>query len=252
MLTSAHRSLLDIPPTQLRGVGPGNVLRVCWRQWRTEKNLARRGVHFRDTNPDRVAASYAAMTESEFDAVNGRQDWANWRTIPRALRGRVPNRPLRVLDLGCGTGSSTRVLAWFCPVGSRLTGYEIAGPLLACARRRTYRHQSGRRVTVDFVCQGVTEVLRDVEGVPLLDGSVDLVNASGVVGHHLNRTTVRPLVSELSRVFCSEGVALLDVGPTLSAAALRGTMENAGYAYLGHFRSWFGDATGAMVFRRAH
>ena len=45
--------------------------------------------------------------------------------------------------------------------------------------------------------------------------SVDLANASGVVGHHLDRETVRPLVGELLRVVAMGGFALLDVGPTL-------------------------------------
>ena len=73
-----------------------------------------------------VLSAYSAMSATEFDAINARQDWANWRTIPRAMNGHLPNHPLRVLDLGCGTGSSTRVLAYYCPVGSHITGFEIA------------------------------------------------------------------------------------------------------------------------------
>src|SRR4029079_11853434 len=107
---------------------------VAWRRCRFGRPWPRRGVHSRATAPARVLAAYAAMTHAEFDAINGRQDWANWRTIPRALHGHLPDRPLRVLDLGCGTGSSTRVLAFYCPLGSHITGYEIAEPMLACAR----------------------------------------------------------------------------------------------------------------------
>src|SRR3954469_15229830 len=112
--------MLAISERDIRRHGPGYVLAVCWRQWRAERSLARRGVHFRatDPDPDRVAGAYAAMSPTDFDAINGRQDWANWRTIPRALSGRLPDRPLRVLDLGCGTGGSTRVLAFYCPAGS--------------------------------------------------------------------------------------------------------------------------------------
>ena len=122
----------------------------------------------------------AAMSQDEFDAINGPQAWANWRTIPRALNGHIPERPLRVLDLGCGTGSSTRVLAFYCPAGSHITGYEFAEPMLTFARRRDYRHGSGTPAQVDFICQGLTEKL------PEPDASVDLVNASGVIGHHLS------------------------------------------------------------------
>lgn len=107
--------MLTITGREIRRHGPGNALGVCWRQWLAERRLARRGIHFRDTNLEAVSAAYGAMSAAEFDAINGRQDWANWRTIPRALSGHVPDRPLRILDLGCGTGSSTQVLAWYAP-----------------------------------------------------------------------------------------------------------------------------------------
>src|SRR5690349_4762697 len=135
--------MLTIAERDIRRHGPGHLLAVCWRQWRAERALARRGVHFRTVDPVAVAAAYAAMSDQEFEAINGRQDWANWRTIPRALSGHVPDRPLRVLDLGCGTGSSTRVLAFYSPAGSHVTGYEIAPDLVTIARRRTYSHRSG-------------------------------------------------------------------------------------------------------------
>jgi SAM-dependent methyltransferase len=151
---------------------------------------------------------------------------------------------LRVLDLGCGTGSSTRVLAHYCPAGSRITGYELAEPILAYARRRDYRHQSGAPVRVDFVCQGVTEPF------PELDRSVDLINASGIVGHHLKPETIGPLLSEMRRILKSDGVAMLDIGPTLRGKTLRRIMEGAGFGYLGRYRCWFGDWNGQMVFCR--
>jgi SAM-dependent methyltransferase len=246
----SSRRMLAISEREIRRHGPGHVLAVCWRQWRTERQLARRGVHFRATDLAQVAAAYTAMSPAEFDAVNGRQDWANWRTIPRALSGHVPDRPLRVLDLGCGTGGSTRVLAFYCPAGAHITGYEFAEPLLAFARGRDYRGKDGLAVRVDFVCQGVTETLRDGDGSALAARSVDLVNASGVVGHHLRPETIGPLIAELGRVLKDDGVLMLDVGPTLPGAALRKIMSAAGFAYQGHYRSWFGDAMGEMVFQR--
>ncbi len=241
--------MLVIGEREIRRHGPGHGLVVCWRQWRTERALARRGVHFRATDPQAVAAAYAAMTDREFDAINGRQDWANWRTIPRALSGHLPDRPLRVLDLGCGTGSSTRVLAFYCPAGSQITAYELVYALADVARRRAYPHRGGGQAHVAFVCQGVTETLRQPDGSPVPDGSVDLVNASGVVGHHLDAATVRPLVVELRRALAPGGVAMLDVGPTLGAAELTSILTAAGFQRLGHWRSWWFDPTGAVVFR---
>jgi SAM-dependent methyltransferase len=242
-------SMLTIPEREIRRHGPGRVLAVCWRQWRTERKLARSGVRFRDTDPHRVAAAYAAMSASEFDAINGPQDWANWRTIPRALSGHVPDRPLRVLDLGCGTGGSTRVLAFYCPTGSHITGYEFAKPLVDIARRRDYLKRDGQPANVDFVCQSISEALRTADGDTVADQSVDVVNASGIVGHHLNDQSVAPLIAELRRTLRADAVAMLDVGPTLPGAALRALLEGAGFSWLGRYRSWFADPTGEMVFR---
>jgi SAM-dependent methyltransferase len=236
--------MLVIPEQEIRANGPGRSLwNICWQQWRTERDLARRNIHFRGTSFDQILTAYASMTLAEFDAINGRQDWANWRTIPRTLSGHVPDRPLRVLDLGCGTGASTRVLAFYCPAGSRLTGYEIAEPLLEHARRRRYLHRSGAAALVDFLCQGVTETL------PEPDASVDLINASGIVGHHLKPETFGPLLAELCRMLTPDGVAMLDVGPTMPARTLRDLMAEK-FECLGHYRSWFGDRCGEVVFRR--
>lgn len=236
--------MLTISERDIAENGPGRIMAVCWRQWRTERNLARRGVRFRATALEQVLAAYAAMSQAEFDAINGPQEWANWRTIPRALSGHVPDQPLRVLDLGCGTGSSTRVLAFYCPAGSRITGYEMAEPILTHARRRRYTHRCGKPASVDFLCQEITHPF------PEADASVDLINASGIVGHHLKPETVGPLLDEIKRVLKSDGVAMLDVGPTMRGGALRRIMTDAGFAFLGHYRCWFGDRTGQMVFRR--
>jgi SAM-dependent methyltransferase len=242
--------LLLIPEREIRQHGPGNALAVCWRQWRGERALARKGVRFRGADLQVIAAAYAAMTDAEFDAINGRQDWANWRTIPRALSGHFPNRPLTVADLGCGTGSSTRVLAFYCPPGSHITGYELVPALVEVARRRPYRHRSGCPAMVDFVCQGVTESLRRPDGTRVPDGGLDLVNASGIVGHHLRADTARPLVAELQRTLRADGIAMLDVGPTLRDAELTRAMTAAGFVRLGRWRSWWFDPTGEVVFRR--
>lgn len=233
-----------------RRAGPGNVVAVCWRQWRAERSLAHRGVRFRSTDPTAVAAAYAAMSTEEFEAVNARQEWANWRTIPRALAGRLPDRPCRVIDLGCGTGTSTRVLAHFTPVGSDTLAYELVAPLLALARRRRYAHSGGRTARVQFICQGVTETLRDASGRALADRSIDLANASGIVGHHLDEAAARPLFAELSRVLMSGGLALLDDGPTLSASALVNLLRPLGFRPLGRYRSWPLARSGQVAFRR--
>jgi len=245
------RTMLAFTEKEIRRNCPHkNLIRLFWQQWRTENRLAKRGVRFRATAMKQVVSAYSAMSATEFDSINSRQDWANWRTIPRAMNGNVPDHPLRVLDLGCGTGSSTRVLAYYCPADSHITGFEIAEPMLEIAAKREYRHRDGRMTHVDFVCQGVTQTLLQPDGEPVPNASVDLVNASGVVGHHLTPETFLLLLAELQRVLTPAGVAMLDVGPKIRAGRLRTIMEAANFTCLGRYRSWFGDPTGEMVFRR--
>jgi SAM-dependent methyltransferase len=241
-------STLTVSERDLRRHGPGHVFGVCWRQWRAERRLARRGVHFRATDVETVAAAYQAMSPAEFHAVNGRQEWANWRTIPRSLSGHVPDRPLRIIDLGCGTGGSTRVLAFYAPPESRITGYEMAEPLLALARRREYSDRHGHTAVVDFVCQQLTGAWRQAGGAVLPPHSVDVVNASGVIGHHFDADTLAPVIAELRRVLRPGGIAMLDVGPSLGSSALRRLMSVAGFSYVGHYRSGWWDPTGQIVF----
>ena len=181
------------------------------------------------------------MTKDEFDAINGPQAWANWRTIPRALHNHVPDRPLRVLDLGCGTGSSTMVLACYCPADSHITGYEIAAPMLTIANWREYRHKSGAPAMVDFVGQALTDRL------PEADASVDLVNASGVIGHHLTPETIGPLIAELGRVLAKD-IAMLD-GADDAEGGVDGDVR-VGVRVFGALSQLVRRSHGEVVFRR--
>lgn len=249
MLATHEAGPLVITEAEIRRNGPGNVLGVCWRQRRAERRLARRGVCFRTTDPAALEAGYSAMTADEFDAINGRQEWANWRTIARSLSGLVPNRPLRMIDLGCGTGGSTRVLAFYAPAGSRIIGYELARPLVNIARRRDYRHRSGQPAAVAFVCQGVTEPFRAADGGPLPEQSIDVANASGIVGHHLDPRRAGEVAAELRRILVPGGLALLDPGPSLPDDQLSAILHGHGFTRLRHRRSCLLDPYGQTAFR---
>jgi SAM-dependent methyltransferase len=158
---------------------------------------------------------------------------------------------LQVIDLGCGTGSSTRVLAFYCPAGSRIIGYEMVRPLIECARRRRYLHRTGETVNVTFICQPVTEPFRQADGSLVPPGSIDVASASGVVGHHLNGETVLPLVRQLQRTIAANGIAMLDVGPSLPMKTLVPVMARHDFTVVGRYKSWLLDPTGQVVFRRS-
>jgi SAM-dependent methyltransferase len=241
--------VVSFDPHEMGRHGPGNVFAVCWRQWWAERALRQRGILFRTTDPASVEAAYSAMSEREFEEVNGRQSWANWRTIPRSISSLLPDRPWKIVDLGCGTGDSTRVLAWYAPRGSTVIGYEVAAPLVRIAKSRHYHHRSGWPAEVSFCCQSVSDSLRLPKGTSLPAHSIDLVNASGVVGHHLNQEMCQNLGKELKRVLCPGGIAALDVGRTLRAADLCRVMEPQGFERIRTARSSIFDQTGQVVFR---
>ena len=229
---------------------PRDFVRMCWRQWKTERQLARRGISIRTSDLDVIEASYSRMAKDDFEGVNARQNWANWRIIPRAMSGLVPNRPLTIVDLGCGIGSSTSVLAFYAPQGSRILAYEMSRPLVSCARTRAYLDRSGERADVRFHCQSITTPLCTSDSAPL-GQRIDLASSSGVLGHHFNVETMQLLAAQLRAVIRPGGLAMLDSGPTLSATDLVGIMTSAGFVEVRRCRSWPLDPTALIVFRSA-
>lgn len=228
-----------------------HLLLICWRQWRTERSLRRRGIDFRTTDPDEVRKAYAAMTPEEFAAINGRQGWANSTTIFRSIRGLLPEGPLFALDLGSGLGESTACLAGLLHPDSRIIGIEFSEHLVEIARTGAYTGGDGRPRPLEFVVGSVLETFRDEDGEAIADHSVDLVNASGILGHHLDPPEAERMLDEVVRVLKQDGVAALDVGPKLSVAGLTGLMADRGFARLRRTRSNLFDRTGQVVFQRS-
>ncbi|MBA3311937.1 MAG: class I SAM-dependent methyltransferase [Planctomycetota bacterium] len=226
------------------------LLAVCWRQWRTERSLRKRGIDFRTTVPGDARRAYSAMTPAEFAAVNGRQAWANRRTIASSLAGLIPDRPLLVLDLGCGIGESTRVLASLVPAGSKIIGIEFAPPLVEVANELGARAAADHGRDVRFVVGSVVETFFDDEGAAVADETVDVVNASGIVGHHLDPPDAESAADEIFRVLRNRGIAALDVGPKLSARQLTTLMSDRGFERVRRTRSNPFDRTGQVVFRK--
>ncbi|WP_300008419.1 class I SAM-dependent methyltransferase [Pseudonocardia sp.] len=83
------------------------------------------------------------------------------------LAGSLPTRP-RVLDIGCGTGPATLVLAR--EAGGRVTGIDTHEPFLQVLRARADAAGLGHRV--DTLAASMT-------ALPLPDGVADLVWAEG-------------------------------------------------------------------------
>jgi len=171
-----------------------------------------RHIDFRQSENAAACEAYEAMELRDFIAINSRQAWANWRTIPRNLNGRLIDRPVFAIDLCSGVGDSTAVLAHYCAPGSRILGYEFNGRFVDYAQKREYRDRDNRVASVEFVRQNVLEPFLDQLSQPISDESVDLINACGAVGCHFDFAATQRIARQCRRVLKQDGLSLIDAG----------------------------------------
>lgn len=113
-----------------------------------------------------------------------------WAIASTLLEHHLPRRrPLDVLDAGCGTGGTTRLLARW----GRVTGLDYTSLALDLAGRRGLRLVQG-----------------SVASLPFADGSFDLVTSFDVLYHLGVRDDVRAL-REFHRVLRPGGILLVRV-----------------------------------------
>jgi SAM-dependent methyltransferase len=233
-----------------------SVFGIAFKQAFSEKILLRmlKGVNFRRNENEEATRAYRAMSISEFEGINARQQWANWRTIPKNLNGRITaDRPLFALDLCCGIGHSTEVLACYLPPGSTILGIEYNPDFVSRARGRMdkYCNQDGTPARVSFVAASVLETFRDERGNPLASGSVDLVNCCGAIGVHFKPDATRQLAREVSRVVRAGGLATIDSSPYgTSSDQLISIFGENGFEKIHSVRSCFLDYSVQICFRK--
>jgi len=163
----------------------------------------------------------------------------------------MPLRRLQVIDLCCGVGQSTEVLAFYTPPGSEILGLEMNRRFVEHARRRKFFHADGRFADVAFCAQSVLEVFRRPNGESLSDAGVDLVNAVGAVGCHFDSQATRRLARECGRVVRSGGLAAIDSGREgATARDLEEAFGAAGFALVHSARSCAFDRRPQLCFRR--
>lgn len=222
-----------------------------FKQFRLEKIG---GLSFRGQRADLLRQAYDSMDQETFAIVNGAQDWANRRQIPRAIAGRITRADALIIDLGCGPGDSTRIIARQTPSGCRIIGVDLSAELIARAKNRAqqgfFRAKDGSIVAPEFVCGDITGTLCGAAGEPLSSGSAHYVSSSGIVGHHLTPDDFARLAQELRRLIELGGHAALDCGPCLSASQISRAMEARGFILVKRARSVFFDPRPQLVFRR--
>ena len=233
------------------GWPPGNLPLIALRQWRAERRARRLGSNFRTSHNDDALGAYVAMSPALFAAVNARQAWANWRTIPATLHGRAPCRPLRVLDLACGDGSTCAVLAHHCLPGSRIIGLEFANRLVERANARTYHHADGSVAAVQVMMASILDPFIDEHGHPLADASIDWINCSGALVHHFNPDQLMDIAAECARVLMPGGWAAVDTDGRRRDDAVRRAFRSAGLRSDARVRSCLVDRYPQTCFRKA-
>ena len=221
----APRRANDPDDSSTRTLGWWVAVARLFRQRRREHA---RGSDFRTTSPDEVKSAYGSMSEREFADINAPQDWINRRVIPHLVRLLDRPGPWRIVDLGCGTGGSTRILAHLAPTGSTIDAYDLAEDLLVHARRHLYVNARGDQVTTSFHCQSIAIELR-AGNKPIPPRSVDLAHSAGVVGHHLDSEATDRMLQELARILADGGYALLDSGPRLRGRQLSRLARRLGF-----------------------
>jgi SAM-dependent methyltransferase len=226
----------------------GRVLRQAFTEQRLR--LARR-ISFRSDANSAALDAYCAMSGREFEGINARQQWANWRTVPRNLAGNLELRPLRVIDLCCGVGHSTEVLAHYVAPGSHLLGLEFNPRFVEIARGRRLFHADGSPARAEFRAQSILETFRDAAGAEIPAGSVDLVNCCGALGNHFRADRTRVVAAEVDRVLRPGGLALLDAGPDgTRPEELRAIFAERGFLALRESRSCAVDRFRQLALRK--
>lgn len=176
-----------------------------------------------------------------------RQGPGSVETTRRALRLLPATLRIdRVLDLGCGTGGSTIVLAE--ETGARVTAVDIHPPFLA-----TLRTRSGERNLADRI----TTVAADMAKLPFFDSAFDLVWAEGSaysIGFEKALRRWRPLLRSGGCLVATELVWFVAEPGARARAFFAGEYpdmrdeatrinqaRSAGYELLGSFRLPSGD-----------
>jgi len=233
-------------------VSQGNIVLIFLRQKLCETRVSLwKKVYFRGRENAAAVRAYCAMSPADFEGINARQRWANWRVIPRNLDGRLPSRPVRAIDLCCGVGHSTDVLSFYLSPGSEILGLEFNPEFVETARHRDFHDENGRPAQVRFRAQSVLETFRGVDGEPVPSASVDLVNSCGAVGCHFDRRASATLLDEVARVLAPGGLATLDSGVDgTPAAELVELAQARGFTLLHQARSCLFDRFVQLCLRK--
>jgi SAM-dependent methyltransferase len=159
--------------------------------------------------------------------------------------------PILALDLCCGTGQSTSVMACYAAPHSELLGLEYNPRFVEAARNRTILNDRRAPARTKFHAQSVLETFCFQRGRAVPDRSADWVNSSGAVGCHFSSDETDKLAHEISRVLKPGAIATIDSGPDgTSTEELKDIFQRLGFSVLGQAKSCALDRFTHVAFRK--
>ncbi len=160
--------------------------------WQTDGYLSRRSAEIYD-----VSVEFLFM---------GCADVMRRQVIPPMTRfaRQQKRRPLRILDVACGTGRTLSQIARALPE-SRLFGVDLSPYYLKSARERLAS------------VEGVSLVSENAEKLPYRDGYFDIVTSTYLF-HELPRKARRQVIREMHRVLRPGGLAVIEDSAQLEEA----------------------------------
>jgi len=200
------RFFLDIPRTLFR-IRQGN-----WRDLPEDTDRSRYPAYFRRTFHWQTDGYLSRRSADLYDmsvelVFMGCADVMRRQVIPPMTRfaRRHKRRPLRILDVACGTGRSLSQIAEALP-GNQYHGVDLS-PFYLESARELLRH-----------VPEVSLVAENAEKLPYRDEHFDIVTSTYLF-HELPRRARRAVMSELQRVLRPGGLLVLQDSAQLAEAA---------------------------------
>ncbi|BAC92312.1 class I SAM-dependent methyltransferase [Gloeobacter violaceus] len=153
--------------------------------------------YYLENNFHGIPGGYLSMRAAvTYDPITQYVLWPNETWVRDCLVKAVTRPPGRILDLGCGTGSTTVLLARAFP-GARVTGLDLSADMLVAARLKAKRE----KLAVEWL-HG------DARASGLPEASFDLVSAS-LLFHETPPDEVPVILAEMHRLLVPGGQCLI-------------------------------------------
>jgi ubiquinone/menaquinone biosynthesis C-methylase UbiE len=142
-----------------------------------------------------------------YDRLARQKFWNNSiHELTKFAVSELESNQLNVLDVGCGPGNSTAMIAAMC-INSNITGVDISVNMINRAKRKLSREKE--------TSNAITYVRSDAASLPFPDNHFDLITGHSFLYMVRNKKAV---IQELTRVLKPGGhIAFLEPGTSINA-----------------------------------